>query len=207
MLTIIARIEGIVNSRPLTYDTEDEEPLTPSHLLTGHRLLSTFEEEPFDDGNNVTKGVLAKRMRYLKDLSDHYWKRFRDEYLLELRSQHVQGSDPTRKPEVGEVVVVGGTKKRNDWRLGKIISLIRGRDGRNRGATIKTFDGSKSRYIRRPIERLYPIEVKSSAPVSDKEIAESLNASEELSCTEPTDRPSRVAADNGILARRLTGQV
>ena len=209
LLTVIARVEGILNSRPLTYDNEEEEPLTPSHLLTGHRLLSTFEEEPFNEDINVTNVMITKRMRYLRDLSDKYWKRFTDEYLLELRSQHIQGSDPVRTPDVGEVVVIEGTKKRNDWRLGKIISLIRGRDGRNRGATIKTFDGSDSRYIRRPIERLYPIEVQSTVSVSDEEIAEaSVSSSDNLSSyTEHTERPSRIAGDNGIIARRLAGHV
>lgn len=36
--TLIVEIEGTLNSRPLTFMAADdlEEPLTPSHLLTGH---------------------------------------------------------------------------------------------------------------------------------------------------------------------------
>ena len=40
--TVLAEVEAIVNSRPLSYiSSEDlEEPLTPSHLLTGRRIRS-----------------------------------------------------------------------------------------------------------------------------------------------------------------------
>ena len=42
LLTAVIEVELILNSRPLSYvSTEDlEEPLTPSHLITGRRLLS-----------------------------------------------------------------------------------------------------------------------------------------------------------------------
>ena len=194
--TTIVEVEGIVNSRPLTYayDNDVEEILTPSHLLLGRRLLSTFEE-PFDDGCTVDNVVLTKRMAYLRSLSEHFWKRFRDEYLLELRSHHTQGKDPERLAEVGEIVVIHGTNKRNDWRLGKIISLNAGSDGRIRSGVVRTFDGSKSRYIRRAIERLHPIEVKSVMPVSKEEIAESSNSIDDgIVSSGRSDRPRRVAA-------------
>ena len=200
--TVIIDVEGIINSRPLTYlyDDDVEEVLTPSHLLLGRRLLSTFDE-PFDDGVDVDSAVITKRMKYLKSLSDHYWKRFRDEYLLELRSQHVQGGDPTRVPEAGEVVVIEGTTKRNDWRLGVITSFITGADNRNRAAVVRTFDGSKTRLIQRPIERLYPIEIKATIPIGDHDPSSVPQAPSEARVDD--ERPTRRAADEGVLRRRL----
>jgi hypothetical protein len=201
--TVLVNVEGIVNSRPLTYiyDDDVQEVITPSHLLLGRRLLSTFDE-PFEDGAEVDNAVITKRMRYLKSLSDHYWRRFKDEYLLELRSQHIQGMDPSRTPEVGEVVVVEGLSKRNNWRLGKVVSLIHGGDNRCRAAVIKTFDGTSSHLTRRPIERLYPIEIKSSVPVTTEETNNS-GVESEIGTEIRAERPRRVAADNGILRRRL----
>ena len=68
----------------------------------------------------------------------------------------------------------------------------------------------------RPIERLYPIEVKSKVDVTENEIDKSksvmdskfptsLPSSRDMSSAENIDRPSRIAADNDILMRRLAG--
>ena len=84
--TVVVSIEGIVNSRPLTYiyDDDVEEVLTPSHLLLGRCLPSTFDQ-PFDEGMAIDNEVITRRTRYLRSLTDHYWRRFKEEYLLELR--------------------------------------------------------------------------------------------------------------------------
>ena len=52
---MVTEVEMILNSRPLSYvSTEDlEEPLTPSHLLMGRRVLSLPDPanvHPEDDG-------------------------------------------------------------------------------------------------------------------------------------------------------------
>lgn len=66
LLTAIAEVELVLNSRPLTYvSAEDlEEPLTPSHLMYGRRIMSlpdhliNEEDEDFD-------GEALNRLKYL----------------------------------------------------------------------------------------------------------------------------------------------
>ena len=57
LLTAVIEVEGVLNSRPLSYVSVDDldEPLTPSHLLSGRRILSLPDhlycepdEEDFD---------------------------------------------------------------------------------------------------------------------------------------------------------------
>ena len=47
LLTALAEIEAVINSRPLFYLTADdvEEPLTPSHPLVGRRILGTKDSQ------------------------------------------------------------------------------------------------------------------------------------------------------------------
>lgn len=69
---------------------------------------------------------------------------------------------------------------------------------------VKTFDGVRSKNIQRPIERLYPIEVHSSVPVSAEEANGVISpCNDEHLSPGVVERPRRVAADNGILLRRL----
>ena len=87
----------ILNSRPLSYvSTEDlEEPLTPSHLLMGRRVLSLPDpvhvHPEDDDWHHVSKESLSNRARHLSMTMQHFWKRWRGEYLLQLRECHRQG--------------------------------------------------------------------------------------------------------------------
>ena len=79
LLTTVTEVEMILNSRSLSYvSTEDiEEPLTPSHLLVGHRLLS-LPDPSHACGEytiDVSQETLSKRERYLGKIMEHFWDR------------------------------------------------------------------------------------------------------------------------------------
>ena len=92
--TLITEVEATLNSRPLSYVSPDdlEEPLTPSHLITGHRILSLPEpamgEDPDDHTYQPTRERLTRRMKHLAELQHKFWTRWKREYLQELREHH-----------------------------------------------------------------------------------------------------------------------
>ena len=75
----------IINSRPLSYvSTEDiEEPLTPSHLTIGRRVLSLpntvsyCDEDESDDEVDLSHEGLERRLKHLNKTLDHFWKRWK----------------------------------------------------------------------------------------------------------------------------------
>ena len=126
LLTLVVEVEAILNSRPLTYMYPDdvEEALTPSHLLTGSRLLSIPDDhvaEEIDDEDE--HNALTRRERYLAKLLGHFWKRWQKEYLLNLRESHNLAVKKNKLPRicVGDVVSVEDEDRklpRSQWRLG-----------------------------------------------------------------------------------------
>ena len=84
--TIIVEMEGVLNSRQLKYQyPEDlEQPLTPSHLLTGRRLLqlpmpsSEHKDQDFEE----TRDIFWKRATNITRVLEQWWKRWKRDYLL-----------------------------------------------------------------------------------------------------------------------------
>ncbi|XP_046841149.1 uncharacterized protein LOC124435254 [Xenia sp. Carnegie-2017] len=75
LLTVLVEVEATLNSRPLTYtyDEVGSEPLTPSHLVTGRRLLSMPDEGSSEEESDV--GYCKKRYQYLSKKKMHFWNR------------------------------------------------------------------------------------------------------------------------------------
>ena len=91
LLIVITEIEMIINSRSLSYVTQDDldEPITPSHLLIGRRIISLPDSvcQRSEDDFVTTPQLLTKRMLYINHILTQFWTRWKRkrEYLLELR--------------------------------------------------------------------------------------------------------------------------
>ena len=181
--TVLVQIEGVLNSRPLTYLCEDGgEPLTPSHLVTGRRLLTLPGESKNNDmGSNEGQAELSRREKYLRTVLSHYWTRWRRDYLTQLRERHRPAHNRGPIISVGDVVSIHEDKAtRLNWSVGKVERLLTGRDGKVRAAVVRTHD-KKGRLIelKRPLQRLFPIElnpVKKNVPISFVREAEQENS-------------------------------
>ena len=200
---MLVEVEATLNSRPISYlSSEDlDEPLTPSHLLIGHRVLSlpvpmTDEEDP-DFVDVSTRVALTRRMHHLNQVLDHFWKRWKDEYLTGLRESHAYGQKGKQgdiEIAVGDVVLIyDPNQSRNMWRMGKVETLIQGADGAVRGASLRVPSGSKSTLLRRPVQHLYRLETSSPVPPVQQSTAVS-DQDTESSSAEVASRPKRAAA-------------
>ncbi|PFX23174.1 hypothetical protein AWC38_SpisGene12260 [Stylophora pistillata] len=163
--TVLVEIGATLNSRPLTFVSsgEIEEPLTPYHLFCGRRLLAMPDQVEIKISPLNTEEA-RRRVALLERLKDHFWVRWKNEYLLELRNSHrlkmkdVKGQTVV----VGYVVVVHEDGlHRGLWRLGRVESLIEGKDGLVRGVVVKTTTPKKRnpKRLRRPLQRSYPLEL------------------------------------------------
>jgi len=211
LITAITEVEGILNSRPLSYvSTEDfEEPLTPSHLLIGHRALSlpnpTLTGRGTTDDLDESQESLSRRAKHLCKVMEHFWKRWRTEYLLQLRESHRYSKGTTSGqnyvPRQGELVLLHDERNlRGFWKLAKIEELLKGSDGRVRGAMIRVPSRSSSTILRRPLSRLYPLEIQCrptaelDEPSSSSQGAQVDEEPQQVQDAEPRTRPRRVAA-------------
>ena len=90
--TIVVEIETILNDSPLTYisdDPADPEPLTPTHLLHGHRLtrlphekttVEDLQDPSYHDATRIRRDAQAQSV-----LLEHFANRWRHKYLTSLR--------------------------------------------------------------------------------------------------------------------------
>ena len=126
----IVEVKCTLNSRPLTYEYDEvgEEVLTPSHLIFGRRIssLPDLVDEPEEDTGGRE---YSARFKYLSNRLEHFWNRWRKEYLTSLREFHRnKGREPVTAPEVGDVVVVEDEgSKRCEWKMGIVVELVKGR--------------------------------------------------------------------------------
>ena len=159
----------------------------------------------------ISLGQCKDRLVHLQKVLKDCWVRFRREYLNELRQMNIyrKRKGSTRDLIIGDVVLVKDDEPapRTQWRIGKVIQLVTGRDGQVRGATLKVLSKSgKQTTIHRPLQKLISFEIAENNVKEDKnvehdEIAESTEGNETQH--DSLRRSTRKAAVDGQNARRL----
>lgn len=150
--TLLVEIEATLNSRPIVQN--DSEILTPSHLLNGERLNTL----PSGPEPNVHKD-LRRELKLREKLQDDFLRRWKKEYLLELRSYHEVQLPNGRSTEclVGDIVLLqDDTRPRHIWKRARITERRAGRDGKVRTLILRTPEGT---IITRPVQLVIPLEI------------------------------------------------
>ncbi len=172
--TIITDVEAVMNDRPLTYispDLKDREPLTPSHLVYGRRIVglpirATEDEDDTDFIYDARPNELSKRVTRQAKVVHEFWKFWQLDYLTALREHH-QGTSGQIKETIraGDVVLIHNESSRMQWKMAIVESLIRSADGIARSATVRIGTSISSR----PITKLYPLEVNEKEDVDSSQ--------------------------------------
>ena len=204
--TLIVEIESVINARPITYVYDDTNsisyPLTPSDLVYGRRVTLT----PNGAHHEIisTHQSLTRRARHHKNLLQQVTKQWRKEYLSSLREQSNARNkgNAVQEISVGDIVLLkNDSTNRIHWKIARVEELIPGADGKVRAAIVMVGNSDKRpTYLRRVIQHLIPIEVKSSTNNED-----TLQMATDVS--NQAVRPRRTAAVIGEISRRQTNIV
>ncbi|KXJ75076.1 hypothetical protein RP20_CCG012386 [Aedes albopictus] len=148
--------EGIVNSRPLTcvpLDAESEAALTPNHFLLLSSQGVTHPPEVIPDRPES----LRTNWRLITNLVNQFWNRWVREYLPTIAGR-TKWYEDSKEPEIGDLAIIVDPSIRNGWLRGRILSTIKGRDGRCRQVLVQTSGG----VLRRPVTKVAILRVKAA---------------------------------------------
>ncbi|XP_054084611.1 uncharacterized protein LOC128921342 [Zeugodacus cucurbitae] len=144
--TLLTRIEGVLNSRPLaalSQDPSDFTALTPGHFLKGAPILATPEPD-------VETLSLLNRWERIKILHHEFSRRWKEDYLKDLHRRY-RWKTPEKAPQLGDCVLINDDcLPPTEWRLGRIEKLHYGSDGHIRVVDLRTQTG----ILTRPLVKL-----------------------------------------------------
>ncbi|XP_032416936.1 uncharacterized protein LOC116718815 [Xiphophorus hellerii] len=149
LVTFLAEVTAIVNSRPLTPVSSDPDCpfiLTPATLLTQKTGDSSIPPGDFESG-----GLYRRQWRQVQHLSNVFWYRWRSQYLPTLQPRQKWQSE---KPnlQVGDLVLLKDCQaKRTQWPMGIVVNTFPSQDGNVRKVEIKISSGGTCKTFLRPV--------------------------------------------------------
>ncbi|EYC14365.1 hypothetical protein Y032_0040g167 [Ancylostoma ceylanicum] len=184
--TTLCEIEGIVNSRPLTSIGDQDSPcqfLRPVDFIykdvrLGSTQLTPSDNDEDDPDYRTTPELSSQKeartaLSETEKLTKKFWTIWKHDYLLELRDRHQlfekRKKSTSHDPKVGDIVLLDEESQlsRGQWPMAVILELITSRDGKIRSVILRT---STDREVQRPLNRIVPLEIRST--VDDDEEAD-----------------------------------
>uniref|UniRef100_A0A7I4Y6G6 Integrase catalytic domain-containing protein n=1 Tax=Haemonchus contortus TaxID=6289 RepID=A0A7I4Y6G6_HAECO len=170
--TLMAEIEGTLNTRPLTYQGADYEPLRPlrpiDFIVKDIEITYPVESSQSDKDDPdylpseelfrlQTRRQAQESLASTLKATEYFWKIWHKIYLHNLREahkKHMNGKRAgNREPKEGMVVLLADDNlPRNTWKMGRISALKPGKDGAIREVELHMPSGN---ILKRPIN-LFP---------------------------------------------------
>lgn len=148
LATFFTKVEAVMNSRPLcplSSDPSNLNILTPGHFLVNGPLVA-LPEYPFTEVNESR----LSRFQRIQKITQHFWNRWKNEYLHTLQ-QRYKWTSHTEPPKVDDLVLIKEDNLASlNWKRGRIVKLLPGKDGVVRVVEVKTQNG----VLLRPVSKL-----------------------------------------------------
>lgn len=152
LVTLMAEVTAIVNSRPLTpVSTDSEQPmiLTPAMLLT--QKVGTA---PVPPGQFDSKDLFRSQWRRVQSLANTFWDRWKREYISELQGRRKWKTERPNLQE-GDVVLLRDVQaKRNDWPVALVTKTFPSHDDKVRKIEVKIVKNGEQRLFLRPVSEV-----------------------------------------------------
>lgn len=145
--TLLAEIEAVLNSRPLTplsSHPDDLTALTPAHFLIGDS-----QTEPVQKNLLSVSTSMLSRWQHQQQIRQHFWSRWQREYLHQLQMRTKWYHDSKAITPGTMVLIMDDQRPPLSWMLGRILELYPGDDNVARVAMVKTKNGIYKRAVRR----------------------------------------------------------
>ncbi|XP_018797401.1 PREDICTED: uncharacterized protein LOC108974165 [Bactrocera latifrons] len=97
---VLTEVEAYVNSRPICFiptNVNDFEVLTTGHFMIGEPIKGLPDPDV-----EVFKGIIFQRWQVIVSIRQHFWNRWRDEYLVSLqrRSKWIRSTPNLQKDDI-----------------------------------------------------------------------------------------------------------
>ena len=152
--TLMYEVAAIINSRPLTMVDDEQNPLTPNMLLTMKTDIILSPPGEFEEADIYAR----KRWRTVQQLANHFWQRWKTEYIQTLQSrQKWVKNKPNLK--LGSIVLIKNeSNTRNEWPLARVVECIVSSDQQVRSAKLllgnRRSPTRSDQYLIRPVSKL-----------------------------------------------------
>jgi hypothetical protein len=151
--TILKIVESIINKRPISYQWDSpEQGSVPIPIQPDMFLHPRFKS---------SAGTLSDLVPDIKKWEIELQTLWTQDYFHQVLGSKLFHSTESEGHRVrpGSIVLLEDEKKRVTWKLGRVIEVQDGRDGRARVVVVRTSTG----IFNRPIQRIYPLEIEGPA--------------------------------------------